>query len=144
MVIEESVLIEAGMDRVWRIFTDLACWRDWNRTARQVSSVSGRIEEGERFRFRLRPFNLPVNIDPVIDEVVEHERVVWSGSRFGIYSRHEFLFRQIDGGVLVTSREEFRGIPLRMGGRPLTGKVARGLVVKMLQELKKACEEEQW
>jgi hypothetical protein len=42
--------------------------------------------------------------------------------------------------VLVTSREHFRGLPLLLGGKPLTKKISRDLVVLMLQQLKKACE----
>jgi uncharacterized membrane protein len=30
MVIEESVHINAPLDKVWTLFTDLACWQDWN------------------------------------------------------------------------------------------------------------------
>lgn len=140
MVIDESVLINAGMETVWTTFTDLTCWKDWNTVARRAASDSGRIEEGGRVRFCIRPFAVPVNLDPVVDEVVDHERVVWSGSRFGISSRHEFRFQRVRNGVLVTSREEFRGLPLLIGGRPITEKIARDLVIAMLQELKKACE----
>lgn len=140
MVIEEAVLIKAPKEEVWKTFTDLSCWKEWNSTACDAASPSGRIEEGEPIRFCLRPFNLPVSLDPVVDEVIPYERVIWSGSKFGISSRHAFLFQQAANGVLVTSREEFRGIPLLIGGRPLTEKVARDLVRSMLQELKAACE----
>jgi hypothetical protein len=83
---------------------------------------------------------VPITIEPKIEEVVPHEKVVWSGGRFGISSRHEFLFKQVKDGVLVTSREQFRGLSLLLGGKPFTKKISRDLVVLMLQELKKACE----
>jgi hypothetical protein len=140
MMIEEAVLIKASIETVWRTFTDLTCWKDWNTTACEAASASGRIEEGERIRFCLRPFNLPVNLDPLIDEVVPRERVVWSGSKFGLASRHEFLFQRAGDSVLVTSREKFRGLPLLIGGRRITKTIARDLVRSMLQELKTACE----
>lgn len=140
MVIEESILIKADIATIWDVFTDLTCWKEWNTVARDVASDSGRMKEGSRFRFCLRPFAVPVHLDPVVDEVVEQERVVWSGSKFGIASRHEFLFQQAANGVLLTSREEFRGIPLLVGGRPFTAKIARDLASAMLQELKAACE----
>ena len=140
MLIEEAVLIRANIETVWKTFTDLACWKDWNSTACDAASTSGRIEEGERIRFCLRPFAVPVHLDPVVDEVVPHERVVWSGSKFGISSRHEFLFQRASNGILVTSREEFRGLPLLLGGRRFTGSLARDLVRSMLRELQAACE----
>jgi hypothetical protein len=142
MVIEESVLINADINKIWKTFTDLTCWADWNSIATDVASGSGRLEAGERFTFCLRPFDLPIKIEPKIEEVVPREKVVWTGSRFGIFSRHEFLFQQAANGVLVTSREAFRGLPLHLGGKGITEKVSRDLVVLMLQQLKKACERE--
>ena len=141
MVIEESVLIRADRETVWQTFTDVSCWRDWNRTACDAASPAGRIREGDRISFCLRPYALPVTIEVTVDEVVKHEHVVWSGSRFGVRSRHEFFFQQAANGVLVTSRETFTGLPLLLGGAQMTGKVGRELVAKMLRELKAACEE---
>lgn len=140
MLIVESALIKAGMDGVWTTFTDLSRWREWNSTACDASSPSGVLREGERIRFCIRPFAVPVDLAPVIDEVKTHERVVWSGCKFGIASRHEFLFQRAANGIVVTSREEFRGIPLLIGGRRFTERVARDLVRSMLRELKAACE----
>jgi hypothetical protein len=140
MVIEESVLINADLAKIWKTFTDLTCWADWNTVATDAASGSGRLEEGDTFTFRPRLFSVPITIEPKIEEVVLREKVVWSDGRFGITSRHEFLFKQARNGVLVTSREHFSGLPLLLGGKPLTEKVSRDLVVLMLQQLKKACE----
>jgi uncharacterized protein YndB with AHSA1/START domain len=30
MIIEESIFINAPIDKVWQTFTDLTCWRQWN------------------------------------------------------------------------------------------------------------------
>jgi uncharacterized protein YndB with AHSA1/START domain len=117
MMIEEAVLIKADREQVWKTFTDLEDWKDWNTTACDAGSSSGRIEKGEHIRFCLRPFGIPVDLEPVIDEVVEYERVVWSASKFGIASRHEFLFQETANGILVTSRERVLGVPLLLGGR---------------------------
>lgn len=139
-MIEESVLISAGMEQVWKAFTDFTSWADWNRTARNISPANCSMEEGGRFRFRLRPFVVPIDIAPVIDAIVPHERVVWTGSKYGISSRHEFLFQQVGNGVLVTSREKLVGLPLVLGGRTLTERTVRKLTIRMLRELKAACE----
>jgi hypothetical protein len=142
MVIEESVLINAELKKIWKTFTDLTCWADWNTVATGAESVSGRLEEGERFTFCLRPFAMPIQIDPKIEEVVPREKVVWTGTKFGIFSRHEFLFQQVANGVLVTSRETFRGLPLLFGGITFPDSTVRELTVGMLNDLKKAAEKE--
>jgi len=143
MIIEESVLINAGLKDIWKTFTDLTCWAEWNSVASRAASSSGRIEEGERFTFCLRPFSVPVMIEPKIKEVVPLEKVVWTGTKFGIFSRHEFLFQQVANGVLVTSRETFRGLPLLFGGLAFPEGMVRELTVGMLRDLKKAAEKKE-
>jgi len=140
MIIEESVLINADIKKIWKTFTDLTCWADWNTVAGKVASDSGRIEEGERFTFCLRPFSVPVTVRPKIVEVIPAEKIVWSGSKFGIFSRHEFLFKQASNGVLVTSRETFRGLQLLLARRTFPRKTIRELTINMLQDLKRAAE----
>ena len=142
MLIEESVLINGDLKTIWKTFTDLTCWADWNTVAGKVASDSGRIEEGERFAFCLRPFSVPIMIEPKIEEVVPREKVVWTGTKFGIFSRHEFLFQQVANGVLVTSRETFRGLPLLFGGMTFPESTVRELTVGMLNDLKNAVEKE--
>src|SRR5512137_1057373 len=141
MLIEESVLINGDLKTIWKTFTDLTCWADWNTVAGKVVSDSGRIEEGERFAFCLRPFSVPIIIEPKIEEVVSREKVVWTGTKFGIFSRHEFLFQQVANGVLVTSRETFRGLPILFGGVTFPEGTVRELTVGMLTDLKKAAEQ---
>lgn len=138
--IEESVLIKADLDTVWNTFSDLSCWKDWNRIAQDVSPDRGPMQEGERFSFCLRPFDVPVTIEPVIDEVTPRERVVWSGEKYGLRSRHEFLFQRAANGVLVTSRESFGGPALLFGKRLFPEKIVRDLTIAMLRQLKDAVE----
>jgi hypothetical protein len=140
MVIEESVLINADLRAIWKTFTDLTCWADWNTVATGVASGSGRFEEGEKFTFCLRPFSVPIVIEPKIEEVVPREHVVWTGTKFGIFSRHKFLFQQVANGVLVTSIETFRGLPLMLGGLTFPESTVRELTAGMLNDLKKAAE----
>ena len=140
MLIEESVLINADIRKIWKTFTDLTCWAEWNTVASKAKSGSGRIEEGERLSFCLRPASVPIMIEAKIEEVVHREKVVWTGTRFGIFSRHEFLFQQVANGVLVTSSETFRGLPLLFGGLTFPESTVRELTVGMLKDLKKAAE----
>jgi hypothetical protein len=140
MVIEESILVSADPDKVWKIFTDLTCWAGWNTVTTRAACRTGRLEEGIRFTFSIRPFSVPITVKPKIVEIVPGEKVVWSGSKFGIFSRHEFLFQQVANGVLVTSRETFRGVPILLARRTFPKKTIRQLTIEMLQDLKKAAE----
>lgn len=140
MVIEESIFIHADIDTIWKTFTDLTCWADWNKVVRDVMSDSGRLTEGERFTCCIRPFLVPITLNPRIESVVPAQSIVWTGSKFGIFSRHEFLFQQLTNGVKVTSREVLRGLRLLFAGTVFTEGLVRRLNIEMLNDLKNACE----
>ena len=142
MVIEESVYINAPLDRVWKSFTDLACWQDWNSVMKNVSSDSQSIEKGDAFRFCLRPFIFPVNLEPFIEEVIPNKLVVWTGSKFGIFARHEFIFEGSGDGATVRSRESFKGITIDRMSLIFPEKIIRELTRTLLLDLKKTAEKE--
>ncbi len=139
MEIVESVTIFSEMERVWDIFTDLACWNDWCRSVKEAAKPEGYfMSEGQRLSLRIRPYALPLSIRPRVECVVPHDRVVWSARKFGLFARHEFLFTNMGGVVLVTSRERF------VGPRPfmlfLPEAKIRNITVGMLSELKEKAE----
>jgi hypothetical protein len=140
MVIEESIVIRADIEKIWTTLTDLTCWKDWNSGLKDARGETGQLSSGEKFTFCIRPFVFPVRLQPVIEEVVPEERLVWKGSKFGIFSRHEFLLRHIGEGVRVTSRETLRGLPLMFGSLSFPLWKVRELTVGMLNDLKKAVE----
>jgi hypothetical protein len=142
MVIEESVHINAPLDKVWTLFKDLACWQDWNSVMKEVSSGSPSIEKGWAFKFSLRPFIFPVNIEPFVEEVIPNKRVVWMGSKFGIFSRHDFFFEESGGGATVRSRESFLSMAVDSMPPIFPERVIREMTKTLLMDLKKAAEEE--
>ena len=138
MVIEESVEINAGIEKVWNSFTDLTCWEEWNTVLRDVATESESIREGGKFSCSLRFFSVPLFFEPRIEEVVPRRKIVWKGEKYGISSRHEFMFIKEDRGGNVTSRETFSG-PF-FSGILLPRREIRRLTRKLLQDLKKASE----
>jgi hypothetical protein len=140
MEIEHSVTIHADINTVWDIFTDLTCWREWSTVLGDSSSEHDRLTEGKRFNFCIRPFALPVDVEPVVEEVVHGECVVWSGSKYGIQARHEFIFDQGENNVILTSREIFQAGPLTRILFEIPKKQLHALSVRMLEELKEAAE----
>lgn len=141
MLIEESVLIDAGLELVWGKFTDISCWKEWSRTLTDVSYGSFRsLTEGEGFRFCIRPFFFPVDVSPTVVEVEPRRRVVWAASGYGVFARHEFLFEEDREGVRLTSRETFSG-PLAGGLRmAFLEERIREMTVSMLREFKESVE----
>ncbi|MBI4697864.1 MAG: SRPBCC family protein [Nitrospirae bacterium] len=140
MTIIESIIINAPMKKVWDIFTDLTCWKDWSTIIEDVSSVSGRLAEGKSFKFCIRPFDIPIYLEPVVEEIIPGQSIIWTGKKHGITARHEFTFQAKDDKVILTSRETFTGIlALRLRFFFPKQKIQE-LSALMLKEIKQAAE----
>ena len=140
MVIEESVSINASVEKVWQTFTDLTCWANWNSVLKDVATGHSSFQRGDTFTCSIRPFVFPVKFESLIEEVVPYERVVWSGSKYGIFARHVFIFRKTGDLVQVLSTETFKGITIENLKFIFPGWRIRELTQSLLRDLKKASE----
>ena len=140
MVIEESVLINTSLEKVWQTFTDLTCWLDWNSVLKDIATEHPSIQRGDSFTCSIRPFVFPVKFELLIEEVVPYERVVWSGSKYGIFARHVFIFRATGDRVQVISTETFKGVTIENLKFIFPGWRIRELTQSLLRDLKKASE----
>ena len=141
MVIEESIIIHAPLPKVWKTFTDITRWDDWNTVLKNVSRDRTEIlAEGGKVRFCIYPFHFPVYLEPVIEKVILRKKVVWTSKKYGISALHAFIFAQVENGVLVTSRETFRGISVKALGFLFPEWRLRELTVSFLKDLKGAAE----
>jgi len=140
MVIQESVLIHASLEKVWDIFESFTCWADWNRVLTDVRSHSARLTEGQAFSCSIRPYLFPVDISPVVTSVEPLRKIVWTASMYGISSVHEFSFDETPEGVVAESRERFNGLPLLFGTGRFFEENVRQLTVSFLEGLRVAAE----
>lgn len=98
------------------------------------------LTEGGKVKFCIYPFSFPVYFEPLIEKVVALKKVVWSSGVYGISARHEFLFEEVKDGMLITSRERFKGFPVRALRFLFPEWRLRDLTVAFLKDLKKAAE----
>jgi hypothetical protein len=140
IVIEESVLINAKIDKVWETFTDITCWKDWNTVMRNVCSGEKSLSQGDEISCYFQPFLLPVKAMIRVEEVKPYERIVWSAKKKGFSARNKFSFQSSERGVVVTSRETFSGSLIRSLGFFLPKRKLRTLIKTFLKDLKKASE----
>jgi len=140
MQIEHSIVIKSDISRVWKIFTDLTCWKHWSTVLGDSSSEAATLTEGKSFKFCIRPFALPIHVEPAVDELIPGKRIVWSGEKYGIHARHEFIFTESDTTVHVLSREIFTAPNVRKLLFHIPQKKLHALAIKMLHELKEEAE----
>jgi len=137
MVIKAEVRIKGPIAMVWRVFSHLNEWKDWNTACSSCRFTSGdSLAEGACFAFVVKPFIFPVRVascDP-------GREVVWKGKRLGVCAVHTWRFREDAEGVLLESIEIFRG-PLLLMGRlvGIPGRLHR-LTVDMLDQIKRHSE----
>ena len=140
MVIEESIFINAPVEKVWQTFTDLTCWVNWNSVLKEIAAENPSIQKGNTFTCSIRPFVFPVKFESLIEEVVPYERVVWSGSKYGIFARHVCIFQRTEDRAQVLSAETFKGITIENLKFVFPGWRIRELTQSFLRDLKKASE----
>ncbi len=141
MLIEDSITIHAPMQKVWETFTDITCWDDWNSVLKNVSPDRAEVlTEGGKVKFCIYPFKFPVYFEPVIEEIIPNKKIVWTSGKFGVIARHEFIFKEVEIGVRVISKESFRGISLKTMSFLFPRSRLKALTVSFLRDLKKAAE----
>lgn len=126
--IEDSIVINASVERVWTILTRLEDYPDWNPFIRRAQ---GKIAEGERLRLLLKiPDGLPMRIRPVLLKVIPGEEIRWRGSLGvqGLFDgEHRFLLDpEVPDITRFTQKEAFRGVLVPLVGGMVAGGARRG------------------
>ncbi len=140
MLIEETINITAPLERVWDVFLNLTCWADWNTILTNVSSAETCLIEGSKFSCCIRPYAFSIYFQPKVIEVIPNKKIVWTGRKYGVSSLHEFFFDETPDGSLIRSRENFSGLPIRVGGFLFPRKKLTALTTSFLEDLKQASE----
>lgn len=140
MMIKETILINAPMEKVWDTFTDLTCWTNWNTVLQNVNSAAECLTGGNDIKCCFRPFWFPINVRIRIEEIRKYDRVVWTAQKKGLFAFHEFFFQTEELAILVTSKETFTGLLASASGFLLPVGIMRSLTKTFLSDLKKASE----
>ena len=140
MVIEESILIHAKMEKVWETFTNLTCWKEWNSVMEDICSKEKRLSSGGKISCCFRPLVFPVKATIRIEEVKPYEHIVWAAKKKGFSARNVFTFQSNDKGIIVTSRETFSGLIVTFFSFLLPKNRMRTLIQTFLNDLKTASE----
>jgi ligand-binding SRPBCC domain-containing protein len=141
MVIREEIEIAAPLSVVWNIFSRLEEWDDWNTACQSCHLVQGdEMAAGTCFSFVVRPFTLPIKVEPRITDCVPGNRVVWEGERLGIHAVHTWTFREMNDKVLLISHEEFSGPLIWLARLILVPRRLHSLTRQLLVSVKQEAE----
>lgn len=138
MEITDEIFINAPIKKVWEIFTNVSCWKNWNTVMSGIDSDENYLVNSKNVKCNFHVFMFPIKIKIEVEEVSKYEKIVWSAKKGGLNARHEFTFKKHKNGVIVKSREIFSGLIAKRYFVPQ--KKIKNLTSTFLQDLKRASE----
>ncbi|PWI19334.1 MFS transporter [Streptomyces sp. Act143] len=107
VVVRLSTVIDAPLEKVWALHTDIDAWPNWNADIDQAV-LTGPVAPGSSFRWKTHG----LDIDSTVYEVVPGERIVWGGPSSGIDGIHVWSFTADGDRVTVSTEESWSGAPV--------------------------------
>lgn len=115
--ITEAIDVDAPLEKVWDILTDLNRYREWNPL---FVEATGDVTVGERITLRSKhPANgRLMTVRPKIIAAESGVELRWTSSLPGIISgEHSFTLTPASGGTRVVQSEAFRGFLTHFSGK---------------------------
>jgi uncharacterized protein YndB with AHSA1/START domain len=100
-------VIDAPLERVRALHTDIDAWADWNTDVDQAR-LDGPLLPANSFHWKTHG----MDITSTIREVVRGRRLVWGGPAQGITAIHVWTFTPTTDGVIVHTEESWTGDPV--------------------------------
>ncbi|MEU9082024.1 SRPBCC family protein [Streptomyces sp. NPDC048357] len=106
-IVRLSTVIDAPLERIWALHTDIDAWPSWNAHVDQAE-LDGPLLPGHSFSWKTHG----LDITSTIREIVPGERLVWGGPANGIEGVHVWTFEQTGSQVTVRTEESWSGAPV--------------------------------
>ena len=107
VISRHSVVIDAPLDVIWRLHTDVDAWPDWQpdiETARLMVPFA----PGSTFSWHTSG----LDIESTIYRVEPEKHTLWGGPAHGIVGIHSWTFTPVQDGVHVDTAESWSGEPI--------------------------------
>jgi uncharacterized protein YndB with AHSA1/START domain len=99
-----QVVIEAPLERIWTLLTDVPRWPTWN-PAVQSAALRGPLASGVSFVWKSQGYT----VTSTVQDVRPLERLSWTGKAFGTRAFHVWQLQGTPDGVVVRTEEAFDG-----------------------------------
>lgn len=109
VISRHDILIDAPLEHVWAIQTDVTRWTTWLRDVDAMTlEDSLPLEPGSVFRWETQG----LDITSTVTQVDAPHRIVWGGPAQGIVAVHVWTFTDTPQGVRVHTEESWAGEPV--------------------------------
>jgi uncharacterized protein YndB with AHSA1/START domain len=134
VIVRLSTLIDAPLERVWALHTDIDAWAHWNADV-DHATLDGPLQPGNSFRWKTHG----LDITSTLREIVPGERLVWGGPANGIEGVHVWTFERSGNQVTVHTEESWSGAPVEAAADEL-GQALKASLTTWLAALKSRAE----
>ncbi|MFJ4152689.1 SRPBCC family protein [Streptomyces galbus] len=135
VIVRLSTVIDAPLERIWALHTDIDAWAEWNADVDQAE-LDGPLLPGNSFRWTTHG----LDITSTLREIVPGQRLVWGGPANGIEGVHVWTFEQTGSQVTVHTEESWSGAPVDAAAEQL-GQALRQSLTTWLAGLKSRAEQ---
>lgn len=111
LVVRVVTPIAASPERVWKVLTDLANYRDWHPNLEILTTVEEPVAVGTVLRLRTNAGSpAQLEFEVAVTDVDEPSVLAWAGGdRETFYGRHRFTLIPHEGGIELVNEETFTG-----------------------------------
>lgn len=100
----DSITINAPIEKVWALQTDLENWSLWHPDIQSVR-LDGALKVGTVFRWKAQGLNITSTLQAVESPAL----IGWTGTSIGMKAVHIWHFESTDTGTKVTTEESLSG-----------------------------------
>jgi hypothetical protein len=104
-----EIRINADVETVWDLMADVNRWPDWNLDV-EWAKLEGDLVVGSEFRWKAGPGS----IRSTLQRVERPRLLAWTGRTLGIHAVHVWQLDPQDGDTLVSTRESWEGLVVRI------------------------------
>lgn len=101
---QAQIVIQAPIERVWLLLTDVAQWPQWNPAVESVV-LKTPLTRGAEFVWKSQGFS----VTSTLQDVQPPTRLSWTGKAFGTRAFHVWTLEPTPAGVVVRTEESFNG-----------------------------------
>ncbi|GAA1752937.1 SRPBCC family protein [Streptomonospora arabica] len=134
VVVRREIAVDAPLERVWRLHTDVASWPRWQPDI-TAAQAAGPLRVGDAFRWS----TAGLDIESTVYVVEKPHRILWGGPAHGITGVHLWTFEAAGSSVRVRTEESWDGEPVRADAAGMRAALDESLAA-WLAHLKSAAE----
>lgn len=139
--IEESLLIGAAPEIVWKFLADPRSWPVWWPGCREAETADRKpLHDGSSLAVALHLGWLTVRFNAKVEAATVPRSLIWSASGGGVTGRHAFYLEARPNGTFVRQHEQFSGPGLILFRLARFGVASRRMFQQNLRGLKKVAE----